>query len=93
MDPQCVESVAPDSVRIELLDPQLVSKELENCWSIHVKRKPTASVVRSVERVKTVLRSKGGKGWGLALEEACTLPGGQARKGGGHEKPCNLQPA
>ena len=38
-------------------------------------------------------RPKGGKGRGLALEEACTLPGGQARKDGGHEKPCNLQPA
>ena len=29
-DPQCVGSVAPDSVRIELLDPLLVSRELEN---------------------------------------------------------------
>lgn len=34
-----------------------------------MKKKPTASVVRSVERVKTVRRPKGGKGWGLALEE------------------------
>lgn len=45
------------------------------CWSIHVKKKPTTSVVRSVERVKTVRRPKGGKGWGLAWEELALSPG------------------
>lgn len=40
-----------------------------------MKKKPTASVVRSVERVKTVRRPKGGKGWGLVLEELALSPG------------------